>query len=192
MTDYGLLIINSLLLGIGIAVDAFIVALANGMNSVKHKSRVPLRATTQGLFHSGAMFIGWLIAHTAFTYFDWLELCFSWAAFGVLVILGVKMFVDCIRHGKGEHEHKIAYTAFLAQCAATSVDALTVGFTVVEYNVVFALICAAIVAVITVAAYIIGHKIGYRFGMKFERAAMVVGGGAFIAIAVEIIITTYR
>ena len=96
MSGYGLLIINSLLLGTGIAVDAFIAALAGGMNSVKHKVCVPARAATQGIFHSVAVFIGWAIAHTAFIYFDWMELCFYWAAFGVLVLLGVKMLIDSV------------------------------------------------------------------------------------------------
>ena len=80
----------------------------------------------------------------------------------------------------------------MAQCAATSVDALTVGFTIEEYAVYAALACSAIIAATTFVVYLVGFFVGKKFGMRFEKVASVVGGAVFIAIAVEIIITTYR
>ncbi|MDE6400980.1 MAG: manganese efflux pump MntP family protein, partial [Clostridiales bacterium] len=86
---------------------------------------------------------------------------------------------------------KVGVGALIAQGAATSVDALTVGFTIEDYGVFAALACSAIIAATTFFIYLIGFAVGKKFGMRFEKAASIVGGAVFLAIAVEIIITTY-
>lgn len=187
-----LVFVHSVLFGIGLAVDAFLVALSNGMCFPNiHKRKIFGVAISFSLFQFAAPMIGWVIAHTAFLYFDWIELCFAWMAFFVIIMLAVRLVVECLRGAEVHTTKTGGVLTFFMQCAATSVDALTVGFTIEEYGVVSALICSAVIAAITFAAYPPGFVLGRRFGLKFDRAAKLVGGLVFIAIAIEIIVTTY-
>lgn len=187
-----LFFLNSLLFGIGLAVDAFLVALANGLHFPKmSRAKTVGVAATFSAFQLIAPMIGWAIAHAAFVRFSWIEICFAWAAVAVLGILGVKMLIEACGKNAGDRGVRVGTDALIAQCAATSVDALTVGFTIEEYGALAALACSAIIAATTFAVYLIGFAFGKRFGMRFEKAASIVGGVVFLAIAVEIVITTY-
>lgn len=189
--DY-LFFVNSILFGVGLAVDAFLVALANGLHFPKMRVIKTLGiAAAFSLFQMLAPMIGWAIAHTAFGYFSWIEICFSWTAVAVLIFLGGKMIVEAARNNGDEQMIKVGVGALIAQCAATSVDALTVGFTIEEYGFLPALVCSAIIASVTFVMYAVGFEVGKKFGMKFRKAASMLGGIVFIAIAVEIIVTTY-
>ncbi|MBD5132182.1 MAG: manganese efflux pump [Clostridiales bacterium] len=193
MDTKALFYVNSILFGVGLAIDAFIVALANGMNlPLMKKRRTVCVAVTFMLFQIIAVMIGWGVASLAFGYAPWIEIFFAWGAVAVLVFLGVKMIMEVRRAGGGEpKEVALGFGAIVAQCAATSVDALTVGFTIEEYSVCHALLCSGIIGAVTFIAYTVGFAVGKRFGIKFEKAASIIGGLAFIAIAVEIIVTTY-
>ncbi|WP_251183422.1 manganese efflux pump MntP family protein [Anaerocaecibacter muris] len=187
-----LFFLNSILFGIGLAVDAFLVALANGLHFPRmSRAKVLGVAATFSTFQFGAPMLGWAIAHAAFVRFSWIEICFAWAAVAVLAALGIKMLIDARNKNAEDHCIKAGVGALIAQCAATSVDALTVGFTIEEYAVYAALACSAIIAATTFVVYLVGFFVGKKFGMRFEKVASVVGGAVFIAIAVEIIITTY-
>lgn len=186
----GIFYLNSLLLGVGLAVDAFIIALSNGMNGIGGR-RGSIVATLLAVFQFAAVMAGWVVAYTAHELCGWIEKVFSWTAAVVFLYMGVKMFMSAARKTEQSYGATRGVAAALLQCAAASVDALTVGFTVEEYGAVAALICSAIIAAVTFTVYICGHFLGKRFGIKLGRAASVVGGIAFVAIAVEIIVTTY-
>ena len=186
----GIFYLNSLLLGIGLAVDAFIIALSNGMNGIGGR-RGSIVATLLAVFQFAAVMTGWAIAYTAHELCGWIEKVFSWTAAAVFLYMGIKMFMSAVRGTEQSSSAECGITAVLLQCAAASVDALTVGFTVEEYGAVAAVICSTIIAAVTFMVYISGHFLGKRFGTKLGRAASVVGGIAFVAIAVEIIVTTY-
>ena len=183
---------NSLLFGVGLAVDAFLVALANGMNKGGTKAfKVTAVASAFSGFQLAAVFLGWAIAHTAFTYFSWMEQCFTWIAVSVIIVLGIKMIVGGASENGDKHLTELSIAAVLVQCAATSVDALTVGFTIEEYGLTAAFVCAVIIASVTFAAYASGFAVGKKFGLRFGKTATVIGGIVFFAIAAEIIISTY-
>lgn len=187
----GLFYVNSLLFGIGLAVDAFLVALANGMSCPSGKARAWLTAIAFAVFQFGATMIGWVVAHTAFEYYASIEIYLSWAAVVVIVALGVRMIVKGTRKKQVDHVVCVGVLPVLAECAATSVDALTVGFTVEEYGTASAALCSTVIATVTFIMYIVGFAVGKKFGTGFEKAASVIGGAVFFAIAVEIIVTTY-
>lgn len=186
----GIFYLNSLLLGVGLAVDAFIIAISNGMNGVDGK-KGSIVATLLAVFQFAAVMIGWAVAYTAYELCDRIEKVFSWAAVAVFLYMGVKMFVSVATKNDSPHVSGHGTAAVIMQCAAASMDALTVGFTVEEYGVIAAVICSGIIAAVTFAVYSVGRILGKRFGIKFGRAATVIGGVAFVAIAVEIIVTTY-
>jgi len=188
-----LFFLNSLLFGIGLAVDAFLVALANGMNyPLMRKRKTTAIAVLFMTFQIAAVMLGWLVAASAFKRYPKIEIWFAWGAVAALVILGTKMLSEARKNSSDENNNvTMGVAAIVAQCAATSVDALTVGFTIEEYGSGMALACSAIIGTVTFITYVIGFAVGKRFGMKFKKAASVIGGIVFIGIAVEILITTY-
>lgn len=189
----GMFILNSLMFGVALAVDSFLVALASGAKApFTRRSHVLCSATVFALFQFGASVLGWVIARAAFAEFSRMAFYFSWLAFIVMLALGIKTLFELRAKSDAPHPADNAgWWAMIVQCAATSVDALTVGFTAEEYGAAAALACAAIISVITFAAYPIGFVVGKRFGTRFEKAAVILGGSVFIAIAVEILVGAY-
>lgn len=186
----GLFYLNSLMLGVGLAVDAFIIALGNGVNRIGGR-RGLVAAMLLAVFQFAAVMSGWAVAHAAYEQFSRIRLIFSWAAVVVFLYMSVKMFMAAAKDDNEKISVKQGVWAVILQSAAASADALTVGFTVEEYGVIAAIICSAIIAAVTFVVYLFGHFLGKRFGIKLGRGASVIGGLAFIAIAVEIIVSTY-
>ena len=181
----GMFYVNSLLLGVGLAVDAFIIALSNGMNGIGVKKGF-IVALLFAVFQFAAVMAGWAVAYTAYKYYGWIKKVFSWAAAAVFLYMSVKMFLSAA-HNDSANVSTVGVLALIVQCAAASVDALTVGFTIEEYGYVSAIICSGIIAAVTFTLYAIGHTIGKHFGVKLGRAATIIGGMAFIAIAIVIV-----
>lgn len=186
-----LFFLNSVLLGVGLAMDAFSVSLANGLNEPKmRKKKMSGIAGTFGFFQGLMPMIGWICVHTIIQYFKVFEKFIPWIALILLLFIGGKMLIEGIL--KKEDDEKIARLgigALLVQGIATSIDALSVGFTIAEYGLVMALTAAFIIAVVTFAISFAGLEIGKKFGMKFANKATVLGGIILIGIGVEIFVT---
>ena len=134
--------------------------------------------------------IGWVCVHTVVKYFSAFEKAVPYIALVLLVAIGVKMIFDGARYGKKEAElPKVGVAALLLQGVATSIDALSVGFTIEQYSVIMALVCAGIIAVVTFGLCILGVFLGKKFGTKFAGKASIVGGVILIAIGLEIFLT---
>ena len=88
-----------------------------------------------------------------------------------------------------EEKPKVGLLALLIQGVATSIDALSVGFTISEYGLIMALTCAAIIAIVTFLICMAGLIIGKKFGTKFSGKATILGGAILIVIGIEIFIT---
>ncbi|MBP5411253.1 MAG: manganese efflux pump [Lachnospiraceae bacterium] len=193
--------VNSIVLGIGLAMDAFSVSLANGLREPKMKGRrIALIAGVFAGFQALMPMIGWLCVHTIAQRFHRFESFIPWIALVLLGFIGGSMVVSGIRgqrRGDGSEDaatrfdtaEKTTLWALIVQGIATSIDALSVGFTIADYGAVQALVCALIIAVLTfvicVAGVLLGRKIGTRIGGKAE----IFGGILLIGIGLEIFIT---
>ena len=187
-----LFFLNSILFGIDLAVHPIIKKKKNRLHFPKMRiAKTVGIAAVFSIFQMAAPMIGWAIAHAAFVRFAWIEICFAWLAVAVLAALGVKMLAEARKSDGSQDNIRVGICALIAQCAATSVDALTVGFTIEEYKWTAALACSAIIASVTFTVYIAGFAVGRKFGMRFERVASIIGGLVFLAIAAEILVTTY-
>lgn len=184
-------LINSILLGVGLAMDAFSVSLANGLSEPKmNKSRMSLIAGVFALFQAAMPMIGWICVHTIVQYFSIFEKMIPWIALILLCYIGGKMLIDGIKGEEGEENGgELAFGALLIQGVATSIDALSVGFTIAEYNFLMALLCAIIIAVVTFIICIVGLILGKKFGTKFANKATILGGIILIGIGIEIFVT---
>ena len=99
------------------------------------------------------------------------------------------MVVESVK-GDVEDEEKesLSFSVLLLQGLATSIDALSVGFTITDYGVVMALVCSLIIAVVTFIICICGLQIGKKFGTRFAGRADLLGGLILIFIGAEILI----
>lgn len=185
------LVLNSILLGIGLAMDAFSVSLANGLNEPDmSKKRMCGLSCVFGIFQTAMPMIGWICVHTIVTVFSSFEKLIPWIALILLGFIGGKMLIEGIRGGSGEDEEtapkKLTVAAIMVQGIATSIDALSVGFTISEYSLVSALTATIIIGAVTFAICVGGTVIGKKVGMKLAGKANILGGVILIAIGIEI------
>lgn len=184
-------VINSVLLGVGLAMDAFSVSLANGLNEpAMKKNRMSLIAGVFAFFQAAMPMIGWICVHTIMQVFKNFEKFIPWIALLLLCYIGGELLLDGIKNQDSEEESsKLGFGALLIQGVATSIDALSVGFTIAEYGFVMALICALIIAVVTFIISFAGLILGKKFGTKFAGKASILGGVILIGIGIEIFLT---
>ncbi len=187
-------IINSLLIGIGLAMDAFSVSLANGLHETKmHPSKMGIVAGVFGVFQGIMPLVGWACVHTLAEYFEAFQKFIPWIALALLSFIGGKMLFEGLRCKCEEGEDcecgKLGFAALMVQGVATSIDALSVGFTISDYNGLMAAGCAGIIAAITFVICLAGIAIGKRFGTRLSNKASILGGGILILIGLEIFIT---
>ena len=186
--------LTSIGLGIGLAMDAFSVSLANGLNERCMKTRrMVLIAGTFSVFQFLMPLIGWFCVHTMVKTFSVLERFIPWIALALLAFIGGKMLYEGI---KCETENicnieGVGFWALMVQGIATSIDALSVGFTIAEYKFIPALVCALIIAVVTFFICFAGVIIGKKIGTKFAGKSSIFGGIILILIGLEIFITSW-
>ncbi|MBQ3939939.1 MAG: manganese efflux pump [Oscillospiraceae bacterium] len=180
-------LINSLLLGAGLAMDAFSVSVANGLQDPQmQRKRRCLIAGTFALFQFLMPLAGWAVVRTAVHLFHSFEPYVPWIALILLVLIGGKMLLDGLRGGEQEEGACLGIGTLLLQGIATSIDALSVGFTIAEYGTGAAFVCASLIAAVTFAICTAGIWIGKRFGNRFSGGAAVLGGLILIGIGIEI------
>lgn len=186
-----LFFLNSVLLGVGLAIDAFSVSLANGLGEPEMRAnKMCVIAGVFGFFQALMPMAGWLCVHTILRYFREFEKWIPWIALGLLLFLGGKMLVDGLGKGEGEEEKiRVGAMALFVQGIATSIDALSVGFTIASYGLGMAIVCALIIAVVTYFLSMTGLIIGKKMGTKLTKKASVLGGVILILIGVEIFVT---
>ena len=177
---------NSALLGAGLAMDAFSVSMANGL---REPGMGPRRMCAVAGVYAGFQFlmpmIGWICVHTIVEVFSSFQKFVPWIALALLVYIGGKMLYDGLRPGE-DMPASLGSGTLLVQGIATSIDALSVGFTIAEYPAAMALVCACVIAVITFVICLGGLAIGKRFGTRLAGKASVLGGLILIAIGLEI------
>ena len=184
---------NSLLLGVGLAMDAFSVSLANGLHEPQmRRRRMCGMAAVFAVFQALMPLIGWLCVHTIVQYFRSFEKLIPWIALVLLCFIGGKMLLEGLRGEEAEEEvGGVGVAALLLQGVATSIDALSVGFTIAEYNWLMALVCALLIALVTFVICLGGIALGKKFGTRLAGRAGILGGAILIFIGLEIFITSW-
>ncbi len=179
---------NSILLGVGLAMDAFSVSIANGLAEPRMR---PLKhcavAAVYGGFQLMMPLLGWLLVTTVVGWFGVIERFVPFIALALLLFIGIRMIVGCLRGGEEEATRRLTVPVLLMQGVATSIDALSVGFTLADFRLNMAALSALIIGAVTFAICLLGLWIGRRFGRLFKRAELV-GGIILIAIGIEIFV----
>lgn len=204
MMDWGILFfVNSILFGIGLAMDAFSVSMANGLNEPEmDRKKELLIAGAFGVFQTLMPLIGWVLVHTAMNTFQQIQKFIPWIALILLCWIGGKMIAEGVQsHKEAQPESaapaadavkpaaKLGLWALFVQAVATSIDALSVGFTIAEYDFSHALAETVIIGVVTFIISYAGIRIGKKFGTRLSGKASILGGVILILIGVEIFVT---
>lgn len=197
---------NSALLGVGLAMDAFSVSAANGLAEPNMKKSKEFSISGTFAFFQFLMpMLGWVLVRFAAEQFTAFQKAVPYIALVLLLFIGGKMLYEGIKNKgdddingeKGEKGEKgeettavtkLTLLRLLVQGIATSIDALSVGFTIAEYKVTEALVCSAIVAAVTFGICVAGTYIGKKFGTKLAGKATILGGVILIIIGLEIFI----
>lgn len=194
---------NSALLGVGLAMDAFSVSAANGLAEPNMKKSKEFSISGTFAFFQFLMpMLGWVLVRFAAEQFTAFQKAVPYIALVLLLFIGGKMLYEGIKNKgdndingengeKGEEATaviKLTLLRLLVQGIATSIDALSVGFTIAEYKVTEALVCSAIVAAVTFGICVAGTYIGKKFGTKLAGKATILGGVILIIIGLEIFI----
>ena len=184
---------NSVLLGIGLAMDAFSVSLANGLNEPKMK--MPKVCTVAGifsLFQFAMPMIGWICVSAIAQYFNAFQKLIPWIALALLGFIGGKMLYEGIVNKDSEEEKPaVGLSALLVQGVATSIDALSVGFTIADYSLSEALLSCFIIGAVTFVICFAGIAIGKKAGTALAGKAGILGGLILIFIGLEIFIKCF-
>lgn len=185
-----LFILNSIGLGVGLAMDAFSVSIANGLKEPQMKtSRTFFIAGIYAFFQFLMPMIGWVCIHTIINIFEKFQPFIPWIALALLCYIGISMIIEGIKKDDEEENSKpLSLSVLLLQGIATSIDALSVGFSTAEYNALMAFISSLIIAVVTLIICLAGLKVGKKVGTKLSDKATIFGGIILIIIGLEIFI----
>ena len=183
--------ITNIMLGVGLAMDAFSVSLANGLNEPTMKERK--MCGVAGIF-AGFQFtmplVGWICVSTIARLFGAFEKCIPWIALILLGYIGGKMLYEGIQRKDTEEEKPaVGLKALFVQGTATSIDALSVGFTIADYNCLEAVLACLLIGIVTFVICYVGLGIGKKAGTKLSGKAGILGGVILIVIGLEIFIT---
>jgi len=185
--------VTSIMLGVGLAMDAFSVSLANGLNEpTMKKNRMCGVAGIFSGFQFAMPMIGWICVSTIARLFGAFEKLIPWIALALLGYIGGKMLYEGITCKETEEEKAaVGLKGLLVQGVATSIDALSVGFTIAEYNFVEALLACLLIGIVTFFICYAGLFIGKKAGTKLAGRAGILGGVILIFIGLEIFITSW-
>ena len=190
-----LFIANSEALGVGLAMDAFSVSLANGLHEPYMKrKRICAIAGVYAFFQYIMPMIGWVCVHTILEAFSQFRQFIPWIALLLLLYIGGKMILEGLEERNTDEEELAAQDRsasekdLLIQGIATSIDALSVGFTIAEYDLVMANAAGLIIAAVTFAICVGGLMIGRKAGTRLSWKASILGGCILIAIGIEIFV----
>ena len=179
--------IESLLLGVGLAMDSFSSSTVNGLNE-PHMSRKKevLIAWTFGFFQMIMPIIGWFCVHEIAEAFENFRKLTPLIALVLLLYIGGKMLLSGIRGSEDDEAPALSVKDLMIQGVATSIDALSVGFTIAEYGFGSAFISSLIIGIVTFVISLAGVEIGKAFGTRLSAHAQILGGSILIFIGIKI------
>lgn len=189
--DWRLLFLNSILLGFGLALDAFSVSVADAMANPNMKSGKKISiALTFAVFQTLMPLVGWFCVRTIADKFSLFQKAIPYIALILLAYIGIKMIIESRKDGEEENEGVAALTfaTLIIQGGATSIDALSVGFAIADYSSLEALVSTLIIGITTFIICIFGLELGKKVGKAFSDKATLFGGCILIIIGLEIFI----
>lgn len=179
-------LLRSAALGVGLAMDAFSVSLVDGLRAPDMGRRGRARVAGTFAFFQWLMpMAGWLCVRTVLALFRSMRQAIPWMAASILCALGARMIWEGIS-GREETATEPGRSALLLQGIATSIDALSAGFTLADYGCRAAMAASLVIASVTFVLCDVGVRAGRRFGTRLAGRAGILGGAILIAVGARI------
>lgn len=185
--------IQTLLISIGLSMDAFAVSICKGLGMSKlKKKQMLIIALYFGGFQALMPFLGWAVGARFSSYVSQYA---HWIAFILLAVIGGKMMHEALTESEDcenndEKDKKLSHKELLFLAIATSIDALAVGISFAFLNVPI-MPSITIIGFTTFFISLTGIAIGNIFGSKYKNKAEFVGGLILVAIGLKIILEQY-
>ena len=196
-------VIELLLIGVGLSMDAFAVAVCKGlgMRSINYRHALTI-ALFFGVFQALMPLVGWALGSQFASLVTPVD---HWIAFGLLALIGGKMLWDALHEGDAEgtgpssegtsrglqtdrsQGERLDLRELTMLAVATSIDALAVGISFAFLDIDL-WVAISLIGVTTFALSFAGVAIGNRFGARYEKGAAMVGGTVLICIGLKILV----
>ena len=190
-----LFLFNSIMMGVGLAMDAFCVSAANGLRCPNMTMKqVSCIASVFAFFQFIMPLIGYICVHTILEYFTAFAQFIPWIALILLCYIGGRMLMEGVHYADDDEDNVSGFptaSVLIIQGIATSIDALSVGFTIAGLSIASALLEAVIIAVVTFSICVVGVHLGKTFGTGLKKHANILGGCILIFIGFEIFISSF-
>ncbi len=178
-------ILEILLLGIGLAMDAFAVSICKGLSMKKMNWKAAMIiALYFGIFQAIMPMVGYFLGTTFESFVTTFD---HWIAFILLALIGGNMIKESFDNEDEKKNDKIDFKTMIVLAVATSIDALAVGITFAFFDVNL-LLAVSIIGVITFIISIFGVKIGNKFGDKYQNKAELMGGIILVLLGIKILL----
>ncbi|MGQ9601656.1 MAG: manganese efflux pump MntP [Candidatus Bipolaricaulia bacterium] len=174
-----------LFIALGLAMDAFAVAVTSGLALEQLRFRAALKiALFFGGFQALMPLCGWLAGLGLSKFISGFD---HWVAFGLLGFIGCKMIYEALRATPRRATDPLNLYTLLGLSIATSIDALAVGlsFALLEIPIVTP---AIVIGSVTFLLAFLGVFLGHRLGRLFQRKAELLGGLILIGIGLKILL----
>lgn len=174
--------VEILLISIGLAMDAFAVAICKGLAMKKMEwKKAIIIGLYFGFFQACMPLLGYFLGSKFETIIEKID---HWIAFILLTAVGINMIKEAFDKDNDDNNDLIDFKTMVVLAIATSIDALAVGITFACLKTEI-LIPALYIGIITFALSVIGVKIGNKFGEKYKSKAVIVGGLILILIGLK-------
>lgn len=177
-------ILEIILIGVGLAMDACAVSMTNGMCYKPKFRQVLMIALAFGIFQALMPTIGYFAGSLFAAQVEAID---HWIALVLLGFIGGKMLWDGFHHDESCPVKPFGLGMLMTQAVATSIDALAVGvsFAAVSVDILLAVV---LIGVTTVILSSIAVYLGKWIGTKLNSKAEIFGGSILIFIGLKIFI----
>ncbi len=181
--------VTSLALGVGLAMDAFSVSIADSMREPEMRGgRKALIAGVFGVFQFLMPLIGWFFVHELVSMINVFIKFTPWISLFLLVYLGINMIREKEDENSEGGARHITGGELIVQGIATSIDALSVGFTIADHTALMAVISGLIIGITTFVLCWVALHTGHLFRGRLKIRENVIGGTILILIGIKVFI----
>ena len=179
-------ILEILLIGISLSMDAFAVSICKGFSI----SKINLKKSTLvglyfGIFQALMPAIGYFLGSVFANFIISID---HWVAFILLFLIGSNMIIEALKsNGENNLNSSLDFKSMLILAIATSIDALAIGITFAFLNVNL-ILAITLIGFTTFLISIIGVNIGHKFGSKYGKNSGILGGIVLIIIGLKILL----
>lgn len=176
-------LIDIIMIGIGLSMDAAAVSLTNGMVYRVGKDKKIMMPVFFGLFQGLMPMLGYF---TGGVFSKWLVRYSGIIIFLIFLYLAIGMFREGFSKELAEKKEPtvMTYGVLLMQAVATSIDAFAVGiaFCAMEVSVWFS---ASVICITTFVISAFAVMLGKKFGEALGKKAEVLGGSILLLLALK-------